>query len=222
MATKFISDLTAVNTIADTDVLVIDDGDHNYKIPWSAVKALLATISGFTANNDGSLTITLSNGTTLSAKPSDPDKQATLTWDSSPTAGSNNPVRSGGIKTALDDKLDSSSYTAFTGATASAAGTAGIVPAPASPGMYLGSDGAWQAPDTEPTEDSGVLITSGAVKEALDNIEIDVDSAMSDSSTNPVQNAVLNTALKAGTQATKALHLGFYLNANGDLCYDED
>lgn len=26
---------------------------------------------------------------------------------------------------------------------------------------------------------------------------------------------------EAGTQAKKSLHLGFYLDANGDLCYDD-
>lgn len=34
--------------------------------------------------------------------PHDTSKQDTLTWDNAPTAGSNNPVKSGGIKTAID------------------------------------------------------------------------------------------------------------------------
>lgn len=37
-------------------------------------------------------------------------KQDTLTFDNSPTANSSNPVKSGGIKTALDAKLNASSY----------------------------------------------------------------------------------------------------------------
>lgn len=222
MATKYISDLTSVTTLSDTDVLVIDDGEHNYKIAWSAIKALLGTVTNLTADpNTGNITITLANGSTLTAKPSDPQKQDKLTFDDSPTAGSNNPVKSGGVKTALDDKLNKSEYVLFTGATQSGAGTQGIVPAPASEGMYLGSGGAWETPDSTPTAGSDKLVTSGGVKDAIDNIEIDVDSAMSDSSENPVQNKVINAALKAGTKATKALHLGFYLDGNGDLCYDE-
>ena len=221
MATKYISDLTSVTTLSDTDVLVIDDGEHNYKIAWGALKALLGTVANFTADaTTGNLTITLSNGSTLTAKPSDPLKQDKLTFDDSPTAGSNNPVKSGGIKTALDGKLNTTDYTNFTGASGSTPGSAGKVPAPASEGMYLGSGGAWETPDSTPTANSNKLVTSGGVKNALDNVHIDVDSAMSDSSENPVQNKVINAALKAGTQATKALHLGFYLDSNGDLCYD--
>ena len=47
------------------------------------------------------------------------------------------------------------------------------------------------------------------------------DSAMSDSSARPVQNKVINQTLKAADQATAAYHLGFYLDANGDLCQVE-
>ena len=149
-------------------------------------------------------------------------KQNTLTFDDAPTAGSSNPVKSGGVKTALDAKLDSEDYTQFTGATDSTAGSAGIVPAPAAGAeRYLSSTGAWVTPDTTPTQGSDKPITSDAVKTAIDNVEIDVDSTMSDSSTNPVQNKVINTTLKAGTQATKMYHVGFYLDADGDLCYDK-
>lgn len=217
---KYISELSSINSLADTDVLVIDDGSHNYKIAWSALKALLRTVSTMTADANGQITITLANGQTVSCTPHDSTKQDTLTFDNTPTANSNNPVKSGGIKVALDAKLDSSDYVLFTGATSTDPGTAGIVPAPAEQGMYLSSDGAWQAPDTTPTANSDKLITSGAVKTALDNVEIDVDSAMSDSSENPVQNKVVTGKMKSGAQADKVYHLGFYLDGNGDLSYD--
>ena len=222
MATKHISDLTAVTSISDTDVLVIDDGEHNYKIAWGALKALLGTVSSMSADADGKITITLANGNTVSCTPHDSTKQDTLTFDDTPTAASNNPVKSMGVKAALDLKLDSADYTNFTGATSESAGTAGKVPAPASPGKYLSSDGAWETPDSAPTAGSNKLITSGAVKEALDNVEIDVDSALSDSSTNPVQNKVISAKMKSTAKADKAYHLGFYLDANGDLSYDYD
>ena len=63
---------------------------------------------------------------------------------------------------------------------------------------------------------SGVQTSLGKADTALQ--PTDVDSAMSDSSENPVQNKVIGATLKAGTQATAAWHLGFYLDANGDLC----
>lgn len=79
---------------------------------------------------------------------------------------------------------------------------------------------------------------------SLDNLpsEITIDTALSDSSTNPVQNRVvtsainsangsissisgevddLKSALTSGTQADAIYHLGFYLDANGDLCQVE-
>lgn len=223
MATKFISDLTAVATLADTDTFVVDDGAHNYKISFSALKALLKTVSSFTVDNAaGTIMITTADGTTFTVTPHDPTKQDTLTFDDTPTANSNNPVKSGGVKAALDLKLDSADYTNFSGATSESAGTAGKVPAPASPGKYLSSDGAWETPDSAPTAGSNKLITSGAVKEALDNVEIDVDDALSDSSTNPVQNKVISAKMKSTAKADKAYHLGFYLDANGDLSYDYD
>ena len=222
MATKYISDLTSVTSIADRDVLVIDDGTHNYKIAWSALKALLGTVSSMSADADGKITITLANGDTVFCTPHDSTKQDTLTFDNVPTQNSSNPVKSGGVFSALADKLDSDDYKNFTGASGSTPGTAGKVPAPTHEGQYLGSGGAWETPDSAPTADSDKLITSGAVKAALDNVEIDVDSAMSDSSENPVQNKVVTGKMKSTAQADKLYHLGFYLDANGDLSYDYD
>lgn len=223
MAVKYISELTSVSVINDTDVLVIDDGDHNYKIAWAALKLLLGTVSAFAADPDqesypGRLKITLANGTVLRAYCPDPAKQDKLTFDDAPTEGSNNPVKSNGIKLALDDKLDTEDYKNFTGATLSAAGTAGIVPAPASVNLYLDSSGAWQAPDSEPTAGSQKLITSAAVKAAIQAITLTIDTAMSDSSTNPVQNKVITAKMKSTAQADQAYHMGFYIDADGDLC----
>lgn len=220
MATKYISDLTSTTSISDTDVLVIDDGGHNYKIAWSAFKALLRTVTSMSADNDGKITITLATGQTVTCTPHDPTKQNTLTFDNTPTANSNNPVKSGGIKSALDAKLNTSDYVNYTVATSSNAGAAGIVPAPQTTGKYLSSDGGWETPDSTPTAGSKKLITSEAVKDAIDNVEIDVDSAMSESSTNPVQNKVITAKMISTSQADKAYHLGFYLDANGDLSYD--
>lgn len=49
-----------------------------------------------------------------------------------------------------------------------------------------------------------------------------VESSLSASSENPVQNKAIVNTLQAGTQATKLYHLGFYLDSNGDLCYDAE
>jgi len=169
MALKYISELTLTNNIDDNDLLVIDDGSKNYAIKWSTLKATLATVSGFTVNNtNGTITITLSTGATLTVTPHDPTKQDVLTFDSTPTENSNNPVESGGVFAALGLKLDAEDYAQYTGATDQQAGSAGYVPAPSAGGeRYLSSAGVWQAPDSAPTENSNKLITSDAVYAAL-------------------------------------------------------
>lgn len=236
MAIKTIAELTAISTLADSHVFVIDDGEHNYKISWGALKALTKAVASFAADPDqtaypGRLKLTLADGTVLRAYAADPAKQDLLTWDDAPTANSNNPVKSGGIKSALDDKLDADDYVQFTGASGVTAGTAGIVPAPQAAGKYLSSDGVWESPDTQPVADSGKLITSGAVKAAIDGIEIAVDDELDPTSENPVQNKVLVTELDkkadeddltAGTLAHSDLHLGFYIGEDGGLCQADE
>lgn len=217
---KYISELSSTTQVSDSDVFVIDDGSHNYKISWTALKALLGTVKEISSDDNGKITITLDDGTIHECTPHDPAKQDKLTFDSSPTTGSNNPVTSNGIKAELDKKFNSDDYVLFTGATESTAGQKGIVPAPGKSGLYLTSDGSWSEPDTTPTVGSEKLITSGAVKEAIDNVEISVDSALSDYSINPVQNKVITAKMKSTSQADSAYHFGFYLDSNGDLSYD--
>ena len=189
MALKYISDLTGVTTINDTDVLVIDDGTHNYKISWSAFKLLLSTVTNFEADPDtthypGYYKITLANGTVLRAIAHDPSKQDNLTFDNVPTENSANPVKSGGVFSAMAGKMDSADYVNFTGATDQADGTSGKVPAPAAGGeRYLSSSGAWQAPDSVPTDGSDKMITSDAVYEAVALIDANFSGNYSASAT---------------------------------------
>ena len=49
--------------------------------------------------------------------------------------------------------------------------------------------------DAQPTQGSKKLLTSGAVYEAIQGLGLAVDAALSDSSTNPVQNKVVKAAL---------------------------
>lgn len=185
MAVKTIAELPLITTIADNDLLVIDDGSRNYSIKWGVLKNLITGISSFTADNTaGTISITLSTGAVLTITPHDPTKQDVLTFDTTPTAGSTKPVTSGGIKTALDLKLNNSDYVNFTGATSENAGTAGKVPAPAAGGArYLGSEGAWLTPDSAPTNGSTLLITSDAVYDALLVIAKDIAPVYSSSAT---------------------------------------
>ena len=102
-------------------------------------------------------------------------------------------------------------YSAFKGATASAAGGSGLVPAPAKgdQAKFLKADGTWGTPENttykEATTSTAGLMSS-ADKTKLDGIEAEankttVDTALSTSSTNPVRNSVVTNALnkKAST-----------------------
>ena len=105
-------------------------------------------------------------------------------------------------------------YSTFKAATASVAGGSGLVPAPAAGenDEYLRGDGTWATP-TNTTYNNATTSTAGlmsaADKSKLDGIatganKTTVDTALSTSSTNPVRNSVVTTALngKASTSHT--------------------
>lgn len=105
-------------------------------------------------------------------------------------------------------------YSVFKAASASAAGGSGLVPAPAAGenDEYLRGDGTWATPPnttyTNATTSKAGLMSS-TDKAKLDGIasganKTTVDTALSTSSTNPVRNSVVTTALngKASTSHT--------------------
>ena len=138
MAIKTISELPEKLNLSNSDLFVVDDGDNNYRITFQQLIALLPCVKEFSTNNDtGTISIKLTNNQVLSIVPHDPDK------------------------------LNASAYVVFTGATAQGEGAAGIVPKPTALNKYLGSGGAWETPDTTPTENSNKLLTSGGMFNVL-------------------------------------------------------
>lgn len=127
-------------------------------------------------------------------------------------------------------------YSNMKGATSSSAGTAGLVPAPTAGAAtrYLRSDGTWQVPpDTNTTYSAATTsvdgLMSAADKAKLDGIateatKVTIDSALSTTSTNPVQNKVVNTAISAlntlvgdtpvATQITSAINDAGFLTVD--------
>ena len=212
------------NTIANADAFIIDSQTNGtrqitYEEFVEAIKIALsfaALVTSVNGKMDKSVYDTNSNGIVDNA-----EKVNNLTVE---TAVPQNAVFTDTVyddtevRTLISQKLNITDYVNFVGATSDNAGTAGKVPAPSTVGLYLGSEGSWISPDTTPTANSVKLITSGAVKTALDNITIAVDSALSDSSTNPVQNKVITAKLKSTAQADNIYHMGFYVDADGDLC----
>lgn len=140
-----------------------------------------------------------------------------------PTTSGNKHIPSGGSSgqilrwsadgTAVWGADNNTTYNPMTGATASAAGSAGLVPAPAAgkQASFLRGDGTWVVPtDTKysAATQSAQGLMSADDKKKLDGIatgatKVTVDSGLSSTSTNPVQNKVINSAL-AGKASTAA------------------
>lgn len=128
------------------------------------------------------------------------------------------------LQATLDGKSPTShTHANFRGATALAAGTAGFVPAPVAGdnnSKYLKADGTWAVPPN--TTYSVVTQTSNGLMTKEDKIKLDgiqqganktvVDSVLSSSSTNPVQNKIINSAL-AGKANTAHNHDSSYVQA---------
>ena len=88
-------------------------------------------------------------------------KQNTLTFDSTPTAGSTNPVTSGGVKTALDGKMNNKTIDSTPTANSTNLVTSGGVKTALNAKMDN------KTIDSTPTANSTNLVTSGGVKTAL-------------------------------------------------------
>lgn len=89
-------------------------------------------------------------------------KQDTLTFDDAPTQSSSNPVKSGGVYTALGDKADK---------TAAVSGvTYDTTSAPVLKQTVNGSTTTIETPDTTPTENSKHLLTSGGAFAAMSGL----------------------------------------------------
>ena len=131
-----ITDLPSKTTLQNSDLIVVDDGSHTYKMTYGKFKELVPMVTSFTKNDTtGELCITLTDGTQLKIVPHDPTKQDedlstpitvdgtqqttveaclaalntyigtkqdALTFDNEPTLNSNNPVKSGGIYSAIE------------------------------------------------------------------------------------------------------------------------
>lgn len=99
---KTIDQLPTKQSILGSDFIPLDDGTQSYKTTWAALLALTGGIASCTASGN-TLTITTQGGQVFSFTPSDSSKQDVLTFDTVPTDGSNNPVRSDGIYDAIHE-----------------------------------------------------------------------------------------------------------------------
>lgn len=114
-------------------------------------------------------------------------------------------TRGNGTTGNIQTQDTNTTYSAFKGATSSAAGGSGLVPAPAAGenDKYLRGDGTWGTPPN--TTYSNATTSTAGLMSSTDKAKLDgiasgankttVDTALSTSSTNPVRNSVVTNAL---------------------------
>lgn len=101
MAGKKISELTAANALANSDVFPFSTASETQKASYQLIKQSIignGDISGLGAS------------VTAAINALDSGKQNTLTFDQTPTSGSYNPVTSGGVSNALAAKQDTLTF----------------------------------------------------------------------------------------------------------------
>lgn len=101
MAGKKISELTAANALANSDVFPFSTASETMKASYQLIKQSIignGDISGLGAS------------VTAAINALDSGKQNTLTFDQTPTSGSYNPVTSGGVSNALAAKQDTLTF----------------------------------------------------------------------------------------------------------------
>ena len=137
-------------------------------------------------------------------------KQAALTFDETPTAGSENPVSSGGVKAYVDAAIPKK-VSALTNDAGYQNGSqvAATVRSEIEDRIVYGIDYAYilnkPAVDSTPTANSGNLVTSGGVKAYVDAAVADVDVDLTDYATKAyVDAAVADVDVDLTDYATKA------------------
>lgn len=100
---KTIDQLPKLTKLSDDHMIPVDDGAQSYAITWANMLKQTGGIKSVTSS-DTKITLTLNDGTSLEITTSDPNKQDKLTFDTTPTSNSTNPVTSGGVYVALTSR----------------------------------------------------------------------------------------------------------------------
>ena len=113
MADKKINEFPLLASAQHTDVLLVESEDVTYGMTIATLSeaieddVVLNKVYNGLDKNVAGFALDARQGKALNEAIQ--GKQSTLTFDSTPTANSTNPVTSGGVKAALDAKLDSAS-----------------------------------------------------------------------------------------------------------------
>lgn len=155
----YISDLPSKTSLQNSDMLVIEDGQHTYKMTYQTFLSLQKQVASFVENNvSGIITLTLTDGTALTVEPHDPTKVDKV-------AGKT--LTTNDFTDLLKTKLD---------------------------GIEAEAN-KYELPVATRDDLGGVRGGLHIIIDENGTISVDVDDAISASSTNPVQNAVVKAAL---------------------------
>ena len=98
MADKTIPELTEKESLVSTDVFAVDDGTQSYKVALSTLILAIPGVTGIALNNTGDgFVVSFRTRQPVEIITHDSTKQNVLTFDDTPTEGSTNPVKSGGV-----------------------------------------------------------------------------------------------------------------------------
>lgn len=161
---------------------------------------------------------------------------------SHPTSSGNKHIPAGGSSgqilrwsadgTAVWGSDNNTTYSTFKAASSSAAGGSGLVPAPTAgaANRYLRSDGTWSVPPDTNTTYGAATTSSAGLMSASDKSKLNsiasganktvVDASLSSTSTNPVQNKVINSAL-AGKASSGHGHSNATTSTDGFMASED-
>lgn len=200
--------------VKDTDITYRYDGSKWIEISANAIPIATSSVDGKMSASDKTKLDGIATGANKYTHPSYTARSSGLykiTVDATGHVSGVTEVTKTDI-TALGIPGEGKVYNNFTGATTSTDGVSGLVPAPSKGDAtrYLRSDGTWVVPPNTTynvaTSSSNGLMSSED-KSKLDGIasgatRITVDSSMSSTSTNPVQNKIINSALSNKANST--------------------
>lgn len=220
---KIFAPISHTHTKSEVGLENVDNtADANKSVKYATNAGAAEKVNGHTVASDVPANAKFTDTTYTNFVKSGSSAKAGLVPAPSTTAGTSKYLREDGTWTTPPN----TTYTDMKGATASAAGTHGLVPAPASGnhGKYLRGDGTWQTPTNTTYNDAtqtshGLMSTADKTK--LDGIDSGanktvVDSTMSDTSENPVQNKIIKSELdkKSNTDHTHTIVNGHTVESN--------
>lgn len=157
---------------ADSDCFIIDStqGTAGTRIVlWSVLKSVLTGIFAPKAHKHPGSDITSAVANAKAATNDSTGQNINTTYVKSVTASGRTVTVTKGDNTTLTFTTQDTTYGNMSGATTSAAGKAGLVPAPAqgASNRYLRSDGTWQVPpDTNTTYSVATQLVNGLMSSA--------------------------------------------------------